>query len=302
MPLLPCQNEFEQCLPAGLGTGSTIVAPLDEDLSYIETRYTPSRDLAIVSRVEHPDPRLVVTLCIAGASRFSGSAGDEVIFREGYSTVTTFASSLGEREYEADRSVVQLRLSLSRHWLDRHFGPDHCPHLFERGALRVVSHRPISGEAQVAARQLLAGGPAGPLKRLFIQGQALSILAAELDCLGHGTQGTDPRFLPRDMAAAHRARQILLDEYQTPPSVEELARRVGINQFKLKQLFHGLFRTTPYALLLETRMHQAYRMLESTRCQVGAAARAVGYGHASNFSTAFLRYFGVSPNSVRRKS
>jgi AraC-like DNA-binding protein len=295
-------DRLEQPLPPALGRGSTIISPLDHELSYIETRYKPSRDLAIVSRIDSAEPRLVVTLGLEGASRFARGTGEEVIFRAGYTTVTTFASSVGDREYEADKPVVQLRLSLSRSWLERHFGDDHCPHLFDRGIVRVVSHRPISSAARIAAQQLLCGRLPVHLRRLFVQGQALTILAAELDCLRHDAHGTGSRFSPQDIAAARLARDILLDEYRSPPSVEQLSRRVGINQLKLKQLFHQLFRTTPYGLLLETKMHQAYRMLEATRCHVGVAAQAVGYRHASNFTTAFQKHFGISPNHVRKKS
>jgi AraC-like DNA-binding protein len=292
---------LRQPLPETLGQGSSLVCVLEEDLSYIETRYQPSRDLAIFSRLDHPEPRLVVTLGIQGASRFTGSSGPEVIFREGYTTVTTFASSRGAREYQAGMPVAQLRLSLSRGWLDRHFGTEYCPRLFHRGVVRVVSHRPMSSAARVAAGQLLNDGTPMQLRSLFVHGQALAILAAELECLQPDAP-SGARLSPRDAAAAHQARDILLDEFREPPSVEQLARRVGINQFKLKQLFHQLFHTTPYALLLETRMHHAYRMLDATRCHVAVAAYAVGYRHATNFTVAFQKYFGVSPKSVRSKS
>ncbi|RYU58379.1 AraC family transcriptional regulator [Methylolobus aquaticus] len=292
---------LRQPLPETLGKGSTLIRVLDEDLSYIETRYRPSRDLAIFSQVDHPEPRLVVTLGVQGVSRFTANSGPEVIFREGFSTVTTFASSRGAREYQAAMPVAQLRLSLTKGWLDRHFGTDYCPHLFDRGSVRVVSHRPMSSAARVAAGQLLNDGAPMQLRSLFVHGQALAILAAELECLQPDSPAKG-RLSARDVAAAHQARDILLDEFREPPSVEQLARRVGINQFKLKQLFHQLFQTTPYALLLETRMQHAYRMLEATRCHVSVAAYAVGYRHATNFSVAFQKYFGVSPKSVRSKS
>jgi len=299
MPLVPDERGFVQPLPSALGQGSSRFSPVEPDLTYIETRYATTRDLAITSRVDDAEPRLVVTLGLEGASRFAGVAGDEVIFRAGYTTVTSFATASGAREYAAGCPVVQLRLSLTRSWLDRHFGEQSCPHLFDRRGVRIISHRPISSAARVAARQLASIGLPGPRQQVFVRGQALAILAAELDCLG--PEVAAPRFSPRDIAAAHRARDMLLDEYRSPPSVEQLARRVGINQFKLKQLFHQLFQTTPYALLLETRMHQAYRLLESTRCHVGVAAHAVGYRHASNFTAAFHKFFGISPSSVRRK-
>ncbi|MFA5018281.1 MAG: helix-turn-helix transcriptional regulator, partial [Methylobacter sp.] len=86
-----------------------------------------------------------------------------------------------------------------------------------------------------------------------------------------------------------------------PPSVEELSKRAGTNQFKLKKLFHHFFNNTPYGLLLEIRMNNAYQLLESGQCQVGVAADRVGYSHASNFSTAFIKHFGISPKAISKK-
>ena len=77
---------------------------------------------------------------------------------------------------------------------------------------------------------------------------------------------------------------------------------MGTNQFKLKQLFHHFFTNTPYGLLLEIRMNNAYQLLETTECQVSVAADLVGYSHASNFSAAFMKHFGVSPKAVSKKT
>jgi len=48
-------------------------------------------------------------------------------------------------------------------------------------------------------------------------------------------------------------------------------------------------------------MHNAYQLLESTHCQVSVAADRVGYNHASNFTAAFIKYFGISPKVVSKQ-
>ncbi|MDD1630677.1 MAG: AraC family transcriptional regulator, partial [Methylococcaceae bacterium] len=104
-----------------------------------------------------------------------------------------------------------------------------------------------------------------------------------------------------DKDIAKLAQDILFNEFKNPPSVEALSKRVGTNQFKLKKMFHHFFNNTPYGLLLEIRMNNAYRLLESTRCHVSVAADFVGYSHASNFSAAFIRHFGISPKAISKK-
>ena len=55
-------NCLHQSLPEEAGVGHSNIFQLDEDLSYIETLYTPSRDLAVLSHIENPEPRMVITL------------------------------------------------------------------------------------------------------------------------------------------------------------------------------------------------------------------------------------------------
>ncbi|MDO9169072.1 MAG: AraC family transcriptional regulator [Methylobacter sp.] len=293
---------LHQSLPENLGLGHSTIFQLDQDLSYTETRYTPSKDLAVLSRIDYQEPRLVVTLSLKGQSRFSGNNGDEFIFREGYTSITTLQSSRGERQYQAHKSTTQLRFGLNKSWLDRYFGEHKAAQLFSKNGTQLLNYQPISPQAMCAAHQLLNCKVSAETSRIFMHGQAMSLLASELSPLSEGKRRNLMRLKQKDVAVAKSARDILLREFRNPPSVEDLSKRVGTNPFKLKQLFHHFFNNTPYGLLLEIRMNNAYQLLENTQCQVSVAADWVGYSHASNFSTAFIKYFGASPKTVSKKS
>ena len=296
------KNCLHQSLPEVAGVGHSNSFQLDEGLSYIETLYTPSKDLAVLSHIEIQEPRMVVTLGLKGHSRFSGNQGDEVVFNEGYASITAFNSSIGERQYEANKSITQLRFSMSKKWLERYFGEDKFTELFNKSGIQQLSYQPISHQGLCAAQQLLTGNVSSEVRRLFMHGQVMSILAAELSHLGKEKSENSGRFNQKDREIAKWARDILAHEFKNPPSVEELSKRVGTNQFKLKQLFHHFFNNTPYGLVLEIRMNNAYQLLESTRCHVGVAADFVGYSHASNFSAAFIKHFGISPKTISKNT
>ena len=292
---------LHQSLPDGLGDGHTNIFQLDHDLSYMETDYRPTKDLAVLSKIESQEPRLTVTLGLKGSSSFSGHQGDEIVFKEGYTTITAFNSSLGERHYEAHKSIRQLRFSISKNWLDRYFGENKLMPLCNQSGILQVSCHPISHQGIIAAQQLLNNNVQREVRRLFMQSQAMSLLAAELSHLWHKSSENSGRYTQKDRAIAMAAQEILSREFKNPPSVEVLSKRVGTNQFKLKKLFHHFFNNTPYGLLLEIRMNNAYRLLESTRCHVNVAADFVGYSHASNFSSAFIKYFGIAPKVILKK-
>lgn len=56
------QNHLHQPLTKDLGEGYSNICQLDDDLSYIETEYTPSKNLALISKIDSQEPRLIVTL------------------------------------------------------------------------------------------------------------------------------------------------------------------------------------------------------------------------------------------------
>jgi AraC-like DNA-binding protein len=293
-------NCLHQSLPEELGIGHSAIFQLDHDFSFIETRLMPSKDLAVLNKIEFQEPRLIVTLCLKGKSRFVENGGDELVFNEGYTSITTLQSSIGERQYEANKSTLQLRFALNKSWLDKYFGVTRTAQIFNHKSPTLLTNQRTSPQAICIAKQLL-NNTSGEPNRLFIHGQALSLLSFELSQLCGDARQNSTEFTQRDEALAKLARDILFREFKKPPLVEVLSRRVGINQCKLKKLFHYFFQSTPYGLVLDFRMTNAYQLLESTGCQVAVAAEMTGYSHASNFSTAFIKHFGISPKEISKK-
>ena len=275
---------------------------MDQGLNYIETKYSPSRDLSLTSQNAFNEPRLVVTLGLKGCSRFAADKGDDVLFNEGDTTITSFNSSIGDRQYKADKELQQLRFSLSKSCLSKYFGEKYSIELFKKKSVHTLSYQPISPQGLMAVQQLLTCNVPRETRLIYMHGQALSVLAYELSHLFENKAVDKSNFNKKEKEIAKSARDILFTEFKNPPSVNELAKRAGTNQLKLKKLFHHFFNTTPYGLLLKIRMNTAYQLLESTQCHVSVAADYVGYQHASNFSAAFMKFYGISPKYVSRKS
>jgi len=144
-----------------------------------------------------------------------------------------------------------------------------------------------------------------PRLELLIQCKALELTMLILAQL-HQNQSTplagDTPLSKDDVENLRAARDILRDNLSDPPSLTQLARRAGINEFKLKRGFRRLFGVTPYGFLREERLEQARRHLESGEMNVYEACLAVGYSNPGHFSGAFKRRFGVSPGGVRQSA
>lgn len=295
LPIAVQAHCVEQSLLNELGTGCSKFFQLDTGLNYIDTDYTPTKNFSVLSQIEATEPRMVITLGLQGTSGFTDKHGMELLFNAGHTSIATFANSMGERHYQAQQTVKQLRISLSQTWLARYFDAAQTERLFSH-QLNVLSYRPISAQGRVLIQQLKQNTVAPELQRVFIQAQIMNLLVTELS----GLYQPVSQFSEKDKAIALLARDILLADYQHPPSVEQLAKLAGTNSFKLKQLFKHFFANTPYGVLLENRMNRAYHLLSVKRYHVNTVAELVGYDHASNFSTAFTKYFGLSPKQLNK--
>jgi AraC-like DNA-binding protein len=240
---------------------------------------------------------MVLTLGLQGSSRFDSNQGEDAIFKAGFSTLTTFNGSHGCRFYKEGNAVSQLRFSMSKRWLEQQFGGYSFDKVFRPGSMQQISHRPLSKASIFAVQQWLTNSLNNKTIPMFRHGQAMSILASELNHLFE--VGSQPmRLSERDKKIAKLARDILSAEFKSPPTIDQLCKRLGTNQSKLKQLFHSCYGTTPYSMLLDIRMTKAHQLLNSKNYSVSLVAEAVGYNHISNFCTAFHKYYGFTPKQT----
>lgn len=98
----------------------------------------------------------------------------------------------------------------------------------------------------------------------------------------------------------NKARNILIRNLDSPPTLRDLARRVGLNETKLKSGFKALFGQTVYGYYRTYRMDHARRLLMESDASVSQVAAAIGYTNISHFSAAFKTHHGVKPSALRK--
>lgn len=297
MPGAPLAQQ--QVLPAELGQCESRLFNIDTGLSMIETQYLANRRLAVVSQMSMQAPRMVLTLALTGQSCFQSQNGDSICFKSGFSTITVFNASVGNRLYAEHQHVIQLRFSITLDWLEQQFGPGVFAAFFNQQGLRFVAEQPLSAFSLAACQYLLQHSAAHDAQPLFRKGLVLSIIADEVGRLLQSEPQTNICLQPLEKRLLNEARDILHTEYQNPPSISTLSKRIGTNPFKLKQLFRQHFDTTPYGMLLDIRMKQAAQLLKNPQIPISHIAKAVGYQHPGNFSAAFNRYFGYPPKALK---
>ena len=136
----------------------------------------------------------------------------------------------------------------------------------------------------------------GGLKALFLNAKCLELLtlqarASQAFGRDRGQSVLKSRY---DIDSIHHAKDLLLANADQPLSLQELARQVGINEFKLKNGFKELYQTTVFGYLSDVKLHKAkQQLLEGV--PIKSVAEALGYSSVQHFSNAFRKKFGVSP-------
>ena len=123
-----------------------------------------------------------------------------------------------------------------------------------------------------------------------------------VDCILNSwnkTTGALPPVTPFDRDCVRRAQAILEDNLENPPSISELASRVGVSAAKLKQVFPRACGMPPYSYLRKLRMEKAFRLLGDGSATITEVAYDVGYSSISHFSKIFADHFGMRPSEFR---
>lgn len=141
----------------------------------------------------------------------------------------------------------------------------------------------------------------GGHKKLFLQSKVIELLALQCEQQEQADDIRKQQFKlsPNDREKIFLARDLLLAQLQTPPSLAELSKAAGINEFKLKNGFKLVFDTTVFGYLNDHKMEHALQLLRSPEFSVTNIAEDLGFSSVQHFSAAFRKKFGVSPMKLR---
>lgn len=139
----------------------------------------------------------------------------------------------------------------------------------------------------------------GNLKRIYLEGKAIELIALRLGFLLNETgKGYHSVVLSNtDVEKLHYIETIIKSRIADPPTIIELSGLVGLSITKLKCGFKSLFGVSVGSYIRDLRMEQARDLLENGNLNVSEAAYAVGYKSLSHFSLAFKARYGYSPRN-----
>ena len=155
----------------------------------------------------------------------------------------------------------------------------------------------IHPDLYTAIRSILECSYSGEMKKLFLLSKSIEILVLQAE--------TYDKYLKNkavytkyqsDQEQLQFAKAYVEQNIATPPSLSQLARKAGINEYKLKRGFKELFGTTVFGYLSNIRLEKAKTQLLQGNKTIGEIAFDLGYSSSQHFSKAFKKKFGITPS------
>lgn len=163
----------------------------------------------------------------------------------------------------------------------------------ERPHIKLTS-LPACGRIREIIYQVQNSRLEGPMQRFMLEAKIIELFCLWIDACD-SINPNSHKSQHADSDRIYYARELLYNSMHDPPSISELARLCGINEFKLKKGFKEIFHNTVMGTLFDYKMKLASELLLQSDLTIGEISDMTGYVHQQHFSTAFKRKFGVAP-------
>lgn len=245
---------------------------------------------------------ICIQIMIAGTySRWTKDRVDLVSSAETH--ITNFPRSISNTSVGALLRGILIACE-RQHFLD-HFGLriDHIPFAYreiflsDSGMVEALK-LPAQASTIINTEQILSCKFEEPLRGIYINAKVVEIICdvvAQMNRLPlqHPIRAPERRLRSQAIEAAAA---IYRRELHNPPTIEQLALRVGLNRNELTFGFREMFGLTPHAFGRTIRMEEARKLLDGRDVSVSEVARRVGYGGYASFSRAYHDCFGYPPS------
>lgn len=237
------------------------------------------------------------TLSVDGASPFTITPGSAVLFACNHVTRGENHISAGKRLHVVDiRFEARLLEKLGGVSLARLGGALMTEHSLPEQDVFLIGFKAPAELLGVAAAfgncQIKDPLP----RRLHLYSKAIEALSIGLDSLSKHADAGGPRPLsPDELQKLDAAVDIIGSDYSADWTIAKLARRVGLNERRLKEGFRLAIGQSVHSYLRTVRLDAAALLL-SNGASVTEAAHAVGFENLSHFSKIFREHKGMLPS------
>ncbi|MDC1392182.1 AraC family transcriptional regulator [Flavobacteriaceae bacterium] len=274
------------------------ITALENDFSVLRIR----NDLDLPKTVQHPVDQEFIQFhfCSKGQMNFSFNQGNYSFpLSDGHSMLLfnpqkTLPIDL---EMAPQTWLVSILISVTRFHSLFSSDADHISFLSpENSSKKYYDTLPFKSSIAVVLSQILQAKVHDSMKELYFKGKVYELLSLYFNKSEDPSLEQCPFLIDEEnVQKIRRAKDIILERMTDPPSLENLSVEIGLSLKKLKEGFKQLYGDTVYSYLLDHKMEEARRMLDSQKFNVNEVGLKLGYSTASHFIAAFKKKYGTTP-------
>lgn len=206
-----------------------------------------------------------------------------------------------ELKLAPDTKMVMMTISLES--LHKLFVHDALPLLSpENSNRKFYDERDIPPSLLLVLNQLLSTQLSESAQKLFYQGKFYELLSLYFSNRLPNTETCPFLNDEETVRKIKNAKEYLLKHTEAPPSLKELAKIAGLNEYQLKVGFKEIYGNTVFGFLLDHKLDHARLLLDTAMHQVNEVAYQMGYTNPSHFIAAFKKKFGITPKKYLMKN
>ncbi|KQR67571.1 helix-turn-helix transcriptional regulator [Pedobacter sp. Leaf176] len=240
--------------------------------------------------VENSDEQVFFLFCLTGEMKFRNISQQEVI------TLTGNQQYIGSGVF----NNLIVRLSNNTEYLCLQLSRQHYKNLTGEefyNDIAIYNSVSIDPEVRLVLNLMISQKNHKRVERISIEAKVYELLAFYINKAAIESTSSLKK---HDIDKILLAKKLVEENIQTPNSLMELSRRVGINDYKLKIGFKELTGYTVFGYLNKVRMESAYNYLLKEKKTVNEVAFLVGYKNAQHFTVAFRKMYNILPGSINR--
>ncbi len=165
----------------------------------------------------------------------------------------------------------------------------------------IIEPKEITPSLSLILNQLTTKQTNETLRPIFIKGKVYELLSYYFSTASENETEHCPYIANEEtVSKIKHAKEIIIEEMNSPPSLSDLAKMVGLNIKKLKSDFKEFYGVPVFTFLLNYKMELAKKMLQEQQLNVNELALHLGYSTSSHFIAAFKRKFGITPKQFAK--
>ena len=274
------------------------ITALEDDFSVLRIR----NDLDLPKTVQHPVDQEFIQFhfCSKGQMNFSFNQGNYSFpLSDGHSILLFNPQKILSIDLEMAPQtwLVSILISVTRFHSLFSSEADHISFLSpENSSKKYYDTLPFTSSIAVVLSQILQAKVHDTMKELYFKGKVYELLSLYFNKSEDPSLEQCPFLVDEEnVQKIRRAKDIILERMTDPPSLENLSLEIGLSLKKLKEGFKQLYGDTVYSYLLDHKMEEARRMLDSQKFNVNEVGLKLGYSTASHFIAAFKKKYGTTP-------